>query len=189
VRDFLEGGGDLTAMLFKANSDGLPAEELAEVVDALDQFEATVKKWGGPFLFGDFSLADVFLAPILPVLQLSPNPAVNLSQHPSLLGAVKALEERVSYRVSATDLFTRRRLVSMFQNAQEGGSSPVWHHHSCTARSWRILALPKPTCPLRQSVKHLRGGLHYLSSTCEAACTPAACTLIGGHAGTPHWCF
>ena len=72
----------LTSVLAK----NMGSEDEAEVIAFLDKVEATQNQLfgelSGPHLFGHFSLADVMVAPFLPVFMDSPRSSVNLDQHP-----------------------------------------------------------------------------------------------------------
>lgn len=70
----------------KIFSKNFTEESEAEMSDILDKIEATKDQLfgelSGPHLFGTFSLADIVVAPVLPVLMQSKKSAINLSQHP-----------------------------------------------------------------------------------------------------------
>lgn len=95
----------------------------AEVTGFLDKIEATKNQLfgelSGPYLFGEFSIADIMVAPFLPVIMESSRTSVNLDQHPHVKKAMVALKERECYRTAATDAWTMWRLQSFFSGAEK----------------------------------------------------------------------
>lgn len=70
----------------KALAADIDSEVEGQLVAFLDKVEATKSQLfgdlSGPHIFGEFSLADVMVAPILPIAMESDRETVNLSQHP-----------------------------------------------------------------------------------------------------------
>ena len=95
-----------------------PTEEQKPLVDALaeylDEMEEEVKAHGGPHLFGAFSLADVTVAPFLPGLLNAEIEEINLTRHPHLAEAMRALRKRPSYQSTAVDFHTRKTIMTSF---------------------------------------------------------------------------
>lgn len=74
------------SQLGKVFAKDMREEEEAEVRAYLDHVESTRNQvfgeLSGPHLFGEFSLADIMVAPMLPMVMKSKKSALNLSQHP-----------------------------------------------------------------------------------------------------------
>jgi glutathione S-transferase len=72
--------------LTKVFTKDMDSETEAEIVAFLDKIEAVKDQLfgeqSGPHLFGEFSLADITVAPFLPIIMESNRDAVNLSRHP-----------------------------------------------------------------------------------------------------------
>jgi glutathione S-transferase len=70
----------------KVFAKDLDSKDEAEIVSVLDKIESTQnQRFGeltGPHLFGEFSLADITVAPFVPVIMDCGRSSVNLSQHP-----------------------------------------------------------------------------------------------------------
>lgn len=141
VTAFLGTYKEVARTLFTASRAGEePTEEQAEAMDTLaaflDSLEAQIEKNGGPFLFGDFSLADITVAPFLPRLVDSCHDSINLSKHPNIKGMIDALAERPSVKATRVDDHTNQVIRTKFF-AQPGEpvcsrSCPLHKPDTCT---------------------------------------------------------
>jgi Glutathione S-transferase, C-terminal domain len=112
---------NIVTLAFAANPPTEEQEPLVkDIVEFLTGLEETAKKHGGPYLFGEFSLADITVAPFLPPLQRAEIPAVNLSNFPHICSAMQHLEARNAYQQTAVDDHSRALLINkFFGNAKE----------------------------------------------------------------------
>lgn len=99
------------------------ADSKADLVAILDDLEAMIERSGGPYLFGDFSLADILLAPRLPRLQWLIDSAVNTEAHPRVAALCDALGGRHSFQLTTVDRGTAVMLAK--RKLQAELSAPV----------------------------------------------------------------
>lgn len=108
---FMEHFMKVVFTLFRTAFGAVPEPEaMKELIGFLEYAEQLASKHRGPFLFGEFGVADMATAPFLPLLTAAPH-TLNIDAYPNLISAVNALTKRPSYQQTAVDIETRRMVA------------------------------------------------------------------------------
>lgn len=94
----------LLQILFPRGAGGQPDRAVMDsaLAEMPRQFAALEKAYAtSDWLAGEFSMADLFLAPIIAYLQHMPESSVLLRQHPNVLRAAQAVQARPSFAATA----------------------------------------------------------------------------------------
>lgn len=115
---FMELFSKINMTLFKLAYGPMPdSEAVQELQQFLQYADDNTAKYEGPYLFGEFSAADIATAAFLP-LATQVKRGLDMSSYPHLMHALNALMARPSYQQTAVDFDTRAMLANRFFNVK-----------------------------------------------------------------------